>query len=450
MRFLRWLPAVILVTAFTAVPSASASASGTITAQTAWTTVATLAPGVTVSRKQVTVSGYSGARTLTRVSWSLGNSHVRLSATPVSISGYGPAEHSFREGRISNLGASSNALAGINGDTFCQGCANNGGDLLHGLLVHNRRIYATGSGPEVGYTSGGRMIMANAHAVPVRILLPGGSASVAVWNALTLPGGKAIAADQVAVLSQRGSTVAIPSTSTALVLSGSITAYGVPSTVGSQFRRMLQLAAPYQDSNDRTAGSSVTSEWVNAYRVSATNGTAATVAMPVVGTTVSGSSVKVPSAGVVLVARNGTAAATGLAAAASHHVVSVTLDDAGWNSAKNIMDGKFQMVSNGTAQTTYPGWSDSWPWTCQGVGRGCVRAVAAATSTEGWLIVESTSSGDGLTMPDFARVLSQLGATNAMGFDSNSHADFWRSGASPITAFGSEPGAPAATLLSYR
>ena len=95
------------------------------------------------------------------------------------------------------------------------------------------------------------------------------------------------------------------------------------------------------------------------------------------------------------------------------------------------------------------GWPDSWPWYCQGVGHGCVRAVVATTPSEGWMVVESASGGNGLTMPDYARVLAQLGATNAMGFDSNSHADFWRSGASPITAFGYEPGAPAATMLSY-
>ncbi len=449
MRRLRWLPVVLLLPALTAVPSASASGSGAITSQTGWSTVATLAPGVTVSRKQVTVSGYSGARTLTRVSWALGNTHVGLAATPVAISGYGGAEHSFREGRISSLGASLNALAGINGDTFCGGCANNGGDLLHGLLVHNRSIYATGSGPEVGYTPGGRMIMGTAQAVPVRILLPGASATIAVWNALALPGGAPIASDQVAVLSQRGLKVQIPATSTALVLAGGITAYGSATTVGTQFRRMLQLAVPYKDSHDRVGGSSVASEWVNAYRLSATNGTTATVAMPVVGSTVSGAAVTVPSGGVVLVARNGTHAASGLAAAATRHAVSVTLDDAGWNAADEVMDGKFQMVANGSARTTYPGWSDSWPWYCQGVGRGCVRAVAASTASQGWLIVENAGNGEGLTMPDFARVLAQLGATNAMGFDSNSHADFWRSGASPITAFGGEPSAPAATLLSY-
>jgi hypothetical protein len=449
MLRVRLLVIVTLLASLALVPTAGAATTGTITSQTGWTTLATLAPGVTVSRNVITVAGYSGQRTLTRVSWTLGNGHVRLDATPVAVSRYGASQHSFAEGRISNLGASSSALAGINGDTFCSGCARNGGDLLHGLLVHDRRIYATGAGPEVGYTSTGSMVMGTAHAVPVLISLPGASANVAVWNALTLPGGQSIAGDQVAVLSRRGGTFTIPATSTALVLRGTITAYGSTSTVGAQFRHMLQMAVPYQDAADRVAGSSVSSEWVDAYRVSQNGGTATTAAMPVTGTLISGASVTVPHDGVVLVARKGTVAATGLAAAAGRHTVPVTLDDAGWNKAVSIMDGKFHMVSNGTAQTTYPGWSDSWPWYCQGTGRGCVRAVAATTSSQGWLVVETAAGGYGLTMPDYARVLTQLGATNAMGFDSNSHADFWRAGAAPITSSGSEPDAPAATMLSY-
>ena len=449
MLRVRLLATLGLLASLAVVPTAGAAVTGTITSQTGWRTLATLAPGVTVSRNVISVAGYSGQRTLTRVSWALGDSHIRLDATPVAVSRYGPAQHSFGEGRISSLGAASSALAGINGDTFCPGCARNGGDLLHGLLVHNRRIYATGNGPEVGYTKAGTMLMGDARAVPVRIALPGASATVAVWNALTLPGGKAIAAVQVAVLSRRGATFTIPSTSAALVLRGAITAYGSASTVGGQFRRMLELAVPYQDSADRVPGSSVSSEWADAYRVSQTGGTATTIAMPVSGALISGATVTVPHDGVVLVARKGTAAGAGLTSAAGRRSVPVQLDDAGWNAATSIMDGKFQMVSNGTAHTTYPGWPDSWPWYCQGTGRGCVRAVAATTSSQGWLVIETAAGGYGLTMPDYARVLAQLGATDAMGFDSNSHADFWRAGAAPITSSGWEPDAPAATMLSY-
>ena len=41
---------------------------GAVTAQTGWSSLGTLAPGVSVSRKVVTVAGYGGSRTLTRIS----------------------------------------------------------------------------------------------------------------------------------------------------------------------------------------------------------------------------------------------------------------------------------------------------------------------------------------------------------------------------------------------
>jgi hypothetical protein len=448
---LRFRVAVFAVVAsvFAVVPSSGASVvSGTLTSQSAWSTLGTLAPGVTVSRKVVTVAGYGGSRTLTRVSWPIGDSHLTLDAAPIAPNGYGPAQHSFAEGTISGFGRSTAALAGINGDTFCGGCANNGGDTLHGLLVHDRRIYATGAGPEVGYSAGGGMIMGNARAVPVRVSLPTGAATVAVWNARSIS-GRTMYPDQVAVFDRARASVSVPKSFVALALAGPVSVSGAASTVGDQFRGMLQLAVPYQDVADKAAGSSTRSEWVNAYRISQTGGTPVSVAMPVSGAARSNATVTVPSDGVVLVAAAGTTAAKGLLAAAKRPSVSVTLDDKGWNAAASIADGKYQMVSGGVAHTRYPGWPDSWPWYCQGTGRGCVRAAVAETTTHGWLIVEAGSGGSGLTMPDFARVLAKLGAINAMGFDSNSHADFWRTGTAPITAFGYEPGTPAGTLLRY-
>jgi hypothetical protein len=439
---------LVLIVVVCLVPSAGASvASGTITAHSGWSRVATLAPGVTVSRATVTVAGYRGGRTLTRVSWTLGDRHVALDAVPVAPTGYGPAQHSFAEGMVSSYGQLTAALAGINGDTFCAGCAANGNDILHGLLVHDREIYATGSGPEVGYLPGGRMVMGPARAVPVMLSLPNGAVTVAVWNALSIP-GRTMYGDQVAVLSRPGARFAIPKSSTALVLTGKVSVYGATSTVGAEFRHMVTMAVPYKDAADTIRGSSGRLEWADAYRISQIGGTPVAVAMPAPLGTVSGTTVTVPTNGVVLVARNATTAAKGLLAAA-HHTVAVTLDDKGWNTATSIVDGKYQMVSNGVAHTRYPGWPDSWPWYCQGIGSGCVRAVVAETHTQGWLITETATGGNGLTMPDFARVLAQLGATNAMGFDSNSHADFWRKGASPITAFGHEPTTPEATILHY-
>jgi Phosphodiester glycosidase len=292
------------------------------------------------------------------------------------------------------------------------------------------------------------MIMGSARALPVRLVLPKTSATIAVWNARSIP-GHTMRPDQVAVFDKAGASVVVPRTSVAVVLSGSVTVAGAASTVHAQFLNMLQIAGPYADPADEVVGSGGRAEWANAFRVGQSGGTAVTVAMPVVGSARSGATLTVPAAGVVVVAPSATAAGKGLVAAAAHHSVSVRLDDAGWGAATSIGDGKYQMVRNGVARTRYPGWNDSWPWYCQGPGRGCVRAVVAETATDGWLVVESGSGGSGLTMPDFARILARLGAKQAMGFDSNSHADFWRAGANPIDAFGYEPASPEATMLAY-
>jgi hypothetical protein len=233
-------------------------------------------------------------------------------------------------------------------------------------------------------------------------------------------------------------------------MAGTISVSGAASTVHAQFLNMLHFAVPYADSADQVQGSTAAKGWANAYRVSQIGGTPVTVAMPIVGASRSNVTLTVPANGVVLVAPAGTVAGKGLVAAAARHSVGVPLDDRGWSGATTIMDGKYQMVAAGAARTRYPGWSDSWPWYCQGTGRGCVRAAVAETGTSGWLVVEQGSGGTGLTMPDYARVLAQLGVKNAMGFDSNSHADFWRGGAAPLTAFGYEPGSPEATMLTYR
>src|SRR5262249_51196575 len=152
--------------------------------------------------------------------------------------------------------------------------------LLHGLLIHNRRLLTDGSGPGVGYLAGGRMLMGSVRAAPVRIALPNGKATVGVWNALAIP-GKSLLGDQLAVLRRPGATVAIPSTSTALVVTGAVSVDGVPTTAGAQFGNMLRWSVPYADGSDRVIGPAGRSEWVNAYRISQRGGTPETAAMPV-------------------------------------------------------------------------------------------------------------------------------------------------------------------------
>ena len=145
------------------------------------------------------------------------------------------------------------------------------------------------------------------------------------------------------------------------MVSGTVPAYGMTSTAGAQFRNMLQMAVPYQDSADRVRGSAGHAEWVNAYRVARAGSTTTVVAMPAAAATVSGATVTVPQGGVVLVAHTATTAGKGLKLAAARGTVPVTLDTPGWNAATSIVDGKFQMVAHGAARTRYPGWPDSWP-----------------------------------------------------------------------------------------
>jgi hypothetical protein len=427
---------------------------GTVTYQSGWKTVATLQPGVVVQHEQIRVAGYDGTRTLTRVSWTIGNPHVELVASPTALPAYDGADQSFAEGQISRFGTSVGALAGINGDTFCEWCGQGWTDTLHGLLVENRLIYSLGAnGPEVGYTPAGGMIMGTARAVPFELALPGEPATIAVWNRLTLPSGHAIGADQVAVYTTVGSHVALPAGTVGLVLAGATTETGgATSTPHTLLMGLIRMAVPYADASTKVTGAGDSKEWVDAYRISQTGGSAVTATLPVAGELLTGGSgvtVAIPAGGVVVVARGGTPAATGLASAASAGDVSVRLDDRGWGSAASIMDGKFQMVRGGVAQTTYPGWPDSWPWYCGGAASGgCVRTAVATAGTKGWMIVVSGAWGEGLTMPDFGRVLAQLGATNAMGFDANTHAEFWRRGGSPIDADGRyEPPVPATTTL---
>lgn len=442
VRLLRPTLLTLLAAACLAVPSATAGAvSGTIIHRSGWQRLATLDPGVYVQRETISVVGYRGLRTLTRVVWTLGNSRVMLGAGPAALTSYDGSDQSFAENTISRYGRALGALAGINGDTYCEWCGR-AGDTLHGLLVRNRLIYAIGDGtnPEVAYLSGGSMLMGSAEAVPVRLGLPGSTVTVAVFNRRTLPGGSVIGPDQVAVFTS--GTVDLAGGYQGLVVTGS----------AALFRQLLRPAAPYADAATKVVGSGGSREWAAAYRVVARGGTPVTASLTAPAGAASSGTLAVPAGGVVLLARAGTAAAAGLAAAGAAGHVSVPVSDAGWGAAADIMDGKFQLVAGGRARTVEPNWPDSWPWWCQGPGQGCVRtAVGTDRFGHGWLIAVSAPYGAGLTTADFARVLAQLGAIRAMGFDANTHAELWRRGGAPIDYPGyGEPPVPEATTLIYR
>jgi hypothetical protein len=110
------------------------------------------------------------------------------------------------------------------------------------------------------------------------------------------------------------------------------------------------------------------------------------------------------------------------------------------------MGGKPQLVSNGTASTTRPNFVDPWQWD----NPHWRPAVVKSASGKGWLVVAGGSRGVGIQASTWARMLVQMGAREAMGFDNNSSTELYRPGVTPITAYGYERSIPSATILSYR
>jgi hypothetical protein len=165
-----------------------------------------------------------------------------------------------------------------------------------------------------------------------------------------------------------------------------------------------------------------------------------------------GEPVTIPVGGVLLLARTDTLnhlAADGLQAAAALGTpeIDTAIDDEGWSNVTDIAGGKPMLVSGGHAISTRPDSIDPWQWDC---GGGCWRPALVRSGNSAWMILIGGKGGSGLTMPKFADVLADMGATDAMGFDNNNSAELWRPGHRPITGYGYERLLPTATTLSYR
>ena len=160
----------------------------------------------------------------------------------------------------------------------------------------------------------------------------------------------------------------------------------------------------------------------------------------------------VPVGGVLILARTDTVthvAADGLRALAGSGspAVDTAIDDAGWSNVTDVTGGKPMLVSGGHAVSSRPDSIDPWQWDC---GGGCWRPALVRSGNSAWMILIGGKGGAGLTMPKFASVLADMGATDAMGFDNNNSAELWRPGHRPITGYGYERLLPTATSLSYR
>src|SRR4051794_27741120 len=109
------------------------------------------------------------------------------------------------------------------------------------------------------------------------------------------------------------------------------------------------------------------------------------------------------------------------------------------------MGGKPQLVSGGTPLVNRPSYVDSWQWS----EPHWRPALVKGSNGTAWLAVTGAAYGQGVWADTWARMLQQMGAVSALGFDNNSSAELYRPGAAPLTAFNWERSIPSAVALSY-
>lgn len=384
----------------------------------------TLKPGVTLIHYRATVSSYGRTQDIWKVAWTLGNSHVKL--TSRLLGRYHPSNQTVDIARISSLAGTPGLVAALNGDfsayTTPTAYRNSG------ILVRKRRIYNFGwGGNGVGYLPNGNFVMGHPTARATQLLLPNAqAATVGAWNAL--PGRP----DQVGAYVIPGAKLTVPA---------GYAAFRVGTT---QFRKMLRGTK----SMTNPQGSGVT-ETVTGFTFSDPAALPTVNTVPITGSYQAATVVAVPAGGALLVTNATGLARIGLAnlAARATPVVKVSGDAHGWGRVGDVMGGKPQLVTNGVAVSSRPASVDDWQWTC---GGGCWRpALVRSTSGQGWLIVAGARDGSGVTMPTWAKMLKQLGAKDAMGFDNNGSAEMFHPGAAPIDGYGYERWLPSATALIY-
>jgi hypothetical protein len=414
-------------------PSSASVGAGTgqITKQSGWVTIASPKPGVHVQRKTIWVSGYHGSRTVTRVTWPIGNTHVSVDAMPLGT--YRSSDAGFGGSRIGALSGQNGFIAGINGDTFTGGWTC-GYCHVHGLFVHDRMIRNFGTqGPAVGFSPNGGMIMGQPVARPTQFLLKGFKATVGAFGALPSSSNY----DQLGIYT--GGTVTLPANTFGVTVDDAV------------LSSLLRTATPRSATSLNGLGRK---EPMQSWRIVEVSAPAVYQSLPIIASFTAGSQAVVPAGQMLLVGRTG---ATGPYAGnalqrtvAAASPVKAAVSDQGWGAVSDVMDGKFQLVRDGAAKTAYPGWSDPWPWSCMGTGYGCFRTAVGRNGNTGFLAIVGVSNNyGGLTTPDWARVLRSLGATQAMGFDANSAAEFTRSYKAPVTNPDGGRIIPTATALRY-
>jgi hypothetical protein len=385
----------------------------------------TVRPGVTLTHYRATVRGYYYAQDVYKLAWKVGNPHLSLHSA--LLGRYHESNGTVDIARLSTLGSTPGLVAALNGDFSAY--VTSSSYVNSGMLVSDRRIYRFGwGGPGVGYGAAGDFTIGKPAAVPVKLRLPGGKTAT-----IGLYGGRPERGDQVGVYNGAGKSLTVPAGYVAFTIDSPL--------FGTMLRGSRTMRNP--------TGQGVR-EQVVAFAFREPSAAAATAVLPIAASSVAGDVVRVPAGGAVLMAQEGGLAATGLAALAARATPAVTInvDAAGWDSVTDVMGGKPQLVTDGRAIATRPGYVDPWQWEC---GGGCWRPALVRSGGQGWLVLAGGPQASGMTMPVFARVLKQLGAQQALGFDNNGSAELFRPGAEPITAArGYERPLPTATTLLYR
>ena len=393
--------------------------------------------GVYLTHLRATVRGFAAPQQLWRVDWALGSPHVLLHA---ELRGdYDPATRSIADRAISAWAASSQPaglVAAMTGDFSTPLSHQDVRSTVSGLLVHAGHVYSYGwGGPGVGYTSAGGVVFGRPTAVPAKLLLPGGhTATVGAFG--SYPSG--LRGDQVAAFTGSGKWVTVPPGAVGVALDSA--------ALHALLRGTRTLP--------NTAGGLGVRETVAGFRLAEAGVADKLTAMPIAQPTpcptrvcAAGVAMHIPVGGAVVLAPAGGPAAAGLTALAGESTPTVRMltSPARWAGVTDVMGGKPMLVDRGSAVSRQPAFVDDWQWSC---GGGCWRTALVSAGSRAWLIVGGSRGGGGVTMPVWAHMLAQLGASEALGFDANNSAELYLPGRTPITGYGYERHLPSLTALT--
>jgi hypothetical protein len=356
-----------------------------------------IAPGVYYTHYRVRVSGVSDVQDVFRVSWLMGDAHVGVHA---ALMGSRQANGSVAIRAISQWASLTHPrglVAAMNGDFFTPTSPT--AARPSGMIVRNRRLIQVGWGghagvPSVGFAPGGKLVFGRPTALPLRFLLPAShTATIAGFSGLpTKP-------DQVTAYTHSGVVARIPAGYTAVILDSSL--------------RPVHGHTTYTN----TTGSNVR-ESVSAFTLNPAGLAPPKRAILIDAVSASARKVTVPRGGAVLLMRTGGLASTGFASdlALATPSVTLTMSPAAWANVTDVISGKPQVVTNGTPLLKKPIYVSRDQWYPEQFR----PAIATTANGHAWFIMIGSVrgiNGTSLTGVQFAQVLAQLGAKNALQLD---------------------------------